>query len=54
MKKIMFGILAHACECDRNYEIGEYLKDCKWMKSLVDDLVINEISDGARDLIYAN
>ena len=26
--------IACACECDKEFEISEYLKDCKFMKSL--------------------
>ena len=29
-----------ACECDKDCEIGEYLKDCEFVESLVDDLVV--------------
>ena len=36
-----------ACECDKDCDIGEYLKYCECMKSLHDDLVVtcNEIED---------
>ena len=27
-----------ACECDKDYEISKYLKDCERVKSLVDNL----------------
>ena len=29
-----------ACECDKDCEVGEYLKNCTSSKSLVDDLVV--------------
>ena len=37
-----------ACECDKDCEIGEYLKDCECMKSLVDDAVVT--CDEAKDI----
>ena len=43
-----------ACECDKDCEISEYLKDCKCMKSLVGDLVAmcDEIEHTVEDLSY--
>lgn len=29
-----------ACECHKNCKFGEYLKDCEFMKSLADDIVV--------------
>ena len=29
-----------ACKCEKDFEIGEYLKDLEYMKSLVDDTVV--------------
>ena len=36
-----------ACECDKDCNIGENLKNCGWTKNLVDDLVVtcDEIED---------
>ena len=28
------------CDCDKDYEIREYLKNCECVKSLADDLVV--------------
>ena len=47
-KIITLGILAFSsCECDKDYEIGEYLKDCICRKGIFDDLVVtgDEILD---------
>ena len=40
-------ILVHVLASVIRIETGEYIKDCEWMKSLVDDLVItfDEIGD---------
>ena len=40
-------ILVHVLASVIRIEIGEYIKDCEWMKSLADDLVItfDEIGD---------
>ena len=45
---------ACACECDKDCEISEYLKDCKCMKSLVGDLVAmcDEVEHTVEDLSY--
>ena len=47
VKKITPGILVHACEWDKNYDISKYLKDCECIKSLADDLLVtcDEIED---------
>ena len=40
MKKIVLNPSTCACDCDSDCYMGEYLKDCGCMKSLVDGLLV--------------
>ena len=42
-----------ACEFDKDCEIDEYLKECEWVKSLIDDLVpiYDEIDDTPKSVV---
>ena len=44
-----WNLSRYACECDKDCEIGEYLKDCKCIKSFGNDLLVtcNEITKSA-------
>ena len=41
------------CECDKDCEIGKYMKNWKCMKSLVDDLVVtrDKIEDTLKSVL---
>lgn len=45
--KIMPQILEVLAKCNKHYDMGQYLKDCEFIKSLVDDLVV--MCDGIVD-----
>ena len=42
-----------ACKCDKDFDIGEYLKDFTCMKSLFDDLAVtcDEIEDTQESVV---
>ena len=50
--------LESQCMCDKDCEIGEYLKDCECMDSLVDDIVVTcdeiEVTPGSATINPSN
>ena len=47
MKRIAWNTSTCAWKCDKDCDMGKYLKNCECMQSLVDDLVVtcDEIED---------